>query len=412
MFHDPETTPAHRPQAAPPAGLGALDPLGLSFEEFLARARQDLGLTLPLATGLYKRFMREGVLPEHGSVVAAVPPIDRLTREETPEGELVKFITRVPASAPGQARPPLAGAVDHLEVESVLIPMVGKKGVRTHTLCVSSQVGCAMGCTFCETGQMGLIRSLTAGEIVSQWWNAAHALRTPPSNIVFMGMGEPLDNLDAVLGAIGALTDHHGAGFPMSKIVVSTVGRVDGIRRLAEVVRNRPGWKRLNLALSLNAPTDAIRDGIMPINRRWAMEELRRELLGWPRFGGSKLCVEYVLIPGVNDAPEHADLVAGFVAPFRTAAGKRTAMVNVIPYNPRRNSPWPAPDEASVDAFVARVASHGAYVTRRRTKGRTLMGACGQLGNEHIRGRRLVAPTLSGRELAPSRAGAAPAGGA
>jgi 23S rRNA (adenine2503-C2)-methyltransferase len=389
-----------------------LDPIGMSFADFVARARAQAGLALPRAADIYKALTRRGVTPDHPSIVAGVCPILRTTREETAEGELVKFISLVPASAPGRPRPALAGAVDHLEVESVLIPMVGKKGVRTHTLCVSSQVGCAMGCTFCETGQMGLIRSLTPGEIVSQWWNAAHALKTPPSNIVFMGMGEPLDNLDSVLDAIAALTDHQGPGFPMSKVVVSTVGRLDGIRRLAEVVRTRPGWKRLNLALSLNAPTDAIRDGIMPVNRTWAMNELRDELLRWPRFGGSKLCVEYVLIPGVNDAPEHADQVAGFVAPFLSPQGKRTAMVNVIPYNPRRNSPWPAPDESSVDAFVARVAAHGAYVTRRRTKGRTLMGACGQLGNEHIRGRRLVAPTLAGRELAPAGAGAAAAGGA
>ncbi|MBM4107245.1 MAG: radical SAM protein [Phycisphaerae bacterium] len=376
-----------------PEGPPTIDPLGLGFDEFVASARREHGLTIPAATEAYKRFFREGATDLPGVVRPLVSPVTRRVTEEGDDGVITKFVTAVPSAPPVPGRclgAPALAQLDTLAVESVLIPMVGKKGRRTFTLCVSSQVGCAMACGFCETGRMGLVRSLTPGEIVSQWWTATHTLAHPVSNIVFMGMGEPMDNLDNVLAAIAALTDHHGAGFPMSKIVVSTVGRLDGIRRLAEVVRTRPGWKRLNLALSLNAPNDCVRSELMPVNRRWGMGDLRGELLAWPRFGGAKLCFEYVLIPGVNDAPGHAAEVAAFVEPFRTPDGRRTAMVNVIPYNPRRDSPWPAPGEEQVERFVEAVAAHGTFVTRRRTKGRTLMGACGQLGDERIRRRRLV----------------------
>lgn len=376
-----------------PEGTPTLDPLALGFDEFVAAAKREHGLTIPAATEAYKRFFRAGATDLPAPVRPLVPPVSRRVSEDHEDGTLTKFLSAVPSTPPAPGRclgAPALAQLDTLSVESVLIPMVGKKGTRTFTLCVSSQVGCAMACGFCETGRMGLVRSLTPGEIVSQWWNATHTLGHAVSNIVFMGMGEPMDNLDSVLRAIAVLTDHHGAGFPMSKIVVSTVGRLDGIRRLAEVVRTRPGWKRLNLALSLNAPNDAVRSEIMPVNRRWGMGDLQRELLAWPRFGGAKLCFEYVLIPGVNDAPEHAREVSAFVDPFRTPDGRRTAMVNVIPYNPRRDSPWPAPSEEQVDRFVEAVGAGGTFVTRRRTKGRSLMGACGQLGDERIRRRRLV----------------------
>lgn len=376
-----------------PRDASSIDPLGLGFDEFVSECRRAHGLTVPAAQEAYRRFFRAGSLDLPAPVRPGVPPVARRVSEESPEGVITKFVSLVPAASPDGARAPgpALASLETLSVESVLIPMMGRKGRRTYTLCVSSQVGCAMGCTFCETGRMGLVRSLSAGEIVAQWWLARHVLGHGVSNLVFMGMGEPMDNLDEVVRAIGVLTDHNGAGLPMSKIVVSTVGRLDGIRRLGQIVRTRPGWKRLNLALSLNAPNDAVRSAIMPINRRWGLEALRRELLDWPRFGGTKLCLEYVLIPGVNDAPEHAREVADFARPFRTPEGKRTAMVNVIPYNPRRDSPWPAPEEEAVDRFVDALAREGVFVTRRRTKGRTLMGACGQLGDERIRDRRLVA---------------------
>ncbi|MFN0134041.1 MAG: 23S rRNA (adenine(2503)-C(2))-methyltransferase RlmN [Phycisphaerales bacterium] len=342
-----------------------------------ADARQlphPLGLTASAFAGAYAGI-RGGVTEAYralfrrgdASAVAGLrlPEPIRVLRSESPEGVVVKFVLGV---EPG------------LQTESVLIPMVGRTHGQTYTLCLSSQVGCAMGCTFCETAQMGLLRSLSPWEIVAQWFAATHALGTRPKNIVFMGMGEPLDNFEGVVGAIRVLTDHLGAAAPMSRIVVSTVGRLDGIAKLAAQVRE-PGWHRLGLAVSVNAPNDAIRSRIMPINRAMPMGALRESLLAWPIYGGAKICLEYVLIPGVNDAPADARELAEWARPL-------PACINVIPYNPRRDSPWPAPREEDVDRFLADLVAAGAYCKRRRTKGREMMGACGQLGNPELRRRR------------------------
>lgn len=229
---------------------------------------------------------------------------------------------------------------------------------------------------------MGLVRSLTPDEIVGQWFAARHHLGHEISNIVFMGMGEPLDNIEAVLQAIRVLTDHRGPALAMSGVSISTVGRLDGLARLREQVCST-GWRKLNLAVSINAPNDEIRSRIMPINRAMPLAELVRMLEGWPLRSSAAICAEYVLIPTVNDAPEHADELAALLAGVRCC-------INVIPYNPRRNSPWPAPEETAVAAFIDRLREHGAYVKRRRTKGRDTMAACGQLGAAEIRRRRLV----------------------
>jgi 23S rRNA (adenine2503-C2)-methyltransferase len=209
-----------------------------------------------------------------------------------------------------------------------------------------------------------------------------------PKNIVFMGMGEPMDNLDEVLQAIRVLTDRAGAGMAAANISVSTVGRVEGIRRYAEFVRT-PGYRRCNLAVSLNAPNDEIRSSIMPINRKHPMAELREAMLAFPPRASSAICVEYVLIPGVNDRLEHCDELCAYLKGIRCS-------LNVIPYNPRRDSPWPAPREEDVEAFLRRALENGQFVKRRGTKGRSVMGACGQLGNPAIRRRRWVDLSVDG----------------
>ncbi|HRJ49041.1 MAG TPA: radical SAM protein, partial [Phycisphaerales bacterium] len=354
----------------------------------------------------YRRLFRTGAT--HGIGVRA-DPVVRTESEESPEGEVLKFTQRIAANpvdgsrwgvgASGGSAERLA-AFGTLETESVLIPMIGRTGRSAHTLCVSSQVGCAMGCVFCETAQMGLIRSLTPDEIVGQWFAATHVLGRRPRNIVFMGMGEPLDNFDNVLRAISVLKDHNGAAVPISKITVSTVGRLDGLGRLREKL-GEPGWHRLNLAVSVNAADEALRSSIMPVNRSMPLSRLREALVDWPVYGGGKLCLEYVLIPGVNDTMADVHRVAEFVGPidahYRRSRGAATprCMLNVIPYNPRRDSPWPAPTEESVDGFLGALTALGVYAKRRRTKGRRLMGACGQLGNEAIRGRSSVGVTVS-----------------
>lgn len=377
------------------------DPLGTGHDAFVDAAVRA-GLTRPAAREVYHGVFRRGVL-EHRGVRARVGEVVTTEREESPEGPVIKFTQRVPATySPGAPETPTPGTslrlarFEELRTESVLIPMIGRRGERNYTLCVSSQVGCAMNCGFCETAQMGLIRHLTPAEIVGQWFAATHTLGHGVRNIVFMGMGEPLDNYENVIGAIGVLIDHNGAAIPASKISVSTVGRLDGLARLREQIHAH-GWHRLNLAVSLNAPNDEIRSRIMPVNRAMPMRDLRAMLIDWPVYGGGKLCLEYVLIPGVNDAREHAAELADFVGPIDAAYKQRTGndsprvMLNLIPYNPRRNSPWPAPSEESVDAFLGWVGAAGIYAKRRRTKGRDLMGACGQLGSAAIRGRMPVA---------------------
>ena len=351
-------------------------PLGWTHAAFVEAAR-DRGERPGAASGRYAEFYREG----RGDP-APTPP-HRVLESDSPEGVVRKFLLRVPGAPvrPGSRALPVLGEQD-LETESVVIPMQTRSGDRTFTLCVSSQVGCAMGCEFCETAQMGLLRSLSAAEIVAQWWAATHHLGERVKNVVFMGMGEPLDNLDETLRAIECLTDHRGPAVPMSNITVSTVGRVREMRRLRERVAQH-GWKRLNLAVSVNAPNDEIRDRIMPMNRAAPMDELVETMERWPVRNSSAICAEYVLIPGVNDADEHADELAKRLRNVRCC-------VNVIPYNPRRNSPWPAPREEDVERFLRRLESAGQFCKRRRTKGRDSMAACGQLGNERIRKRKLV----------------------
>ncbi|MCE7973591.1 MAG: 23S rRNA (adenine(2503)-C(2))-methyltransferase RlmN [Leptolyngbya sp. PLA1] len=380
----------------------SLNPLSHTSEEFVALAR-PLGVRTPAALAAYRACFRDGTLAA-GVARASVPEIGTEVREESPEGTVIKFTQRVPGVGPSPgaesgnhaARP----AFPDLRTESVLIPMISSRGERSYTLCVSSQIGCAMGCTFCETAQMGLIRSLSPAEIVGQWYAATHVLGIRPKNIVFMGMGEPLDNLPNVLQAIAVLKDHNGPHVPVSQITVSTSGRVDGIRALAEHVK-QPGWHRLGLALSLNAPNDTDRSAIMPLNRKWPLASLQEALLAWPQRSGNKVCIEYVLIPGVNDSPAHATQIADFFRPFGLLAAGRIAgqpimaVLNLIPYNPRRNSPWPAPTEDAVDAFLQRLIELGVFAKRRRTKGRSMMGACGQLGSEAIRKRRPVDLTIS-----------------
>lgn len=344
----------------------AIDILSVTCGAYLESAASR-GISRPCALETYRKAFREGVLEGNG-VRFGVAPIVRMHVEQGTK----KFVQRHD---------------DGLETESVILPIAGATGRVRTTLCVSSQIGCAMGCTFCETAQMGLMRNLNIAQIVGQWFAAKQLLLATIDNIVFMGMGEPMDNLDSVIGAIRVLTDRNGASIAPARISVSTVGRVDGIRRLASLVREE-GFGKLRLAVSINAPNDEIRGRIMPINRATPMKPLMQAMLEWPTDGRQRVLIEYVIIPGVNDALEHADQLCEYLRPLKCT-------VNVIPYNPRRNSPWAAPTEASVRGFVQRVHERGQFVKRRQTLGRSVMAACGQLGNPEIRRRKLVAVTSS-----------------
>lgn len=257
---------------------------------------------------------------------------------------------------------------DGHEFESVIIPM-GKPDNAWNTLCVSSQVGCARACTFCQTGRMGLIRNLTVDEILGQAHAAREAFAAPIRNVVFMGMGEPMDNLDNVIPAIKRFHEDRRNQIARRRITVSTAGRCDGIRRLG-----RLGWKRMGLAVSLNAPNDDIRSRIMPINRSDPMDQLRAAIAHYPIRAGGHILIEYVLIAGLNDHPDHARQLADYLQGLPTC-------VNLIPFNPCDGIEYRTPDGQTVDEFQQILMAAGQLAFRRHTKGRNALGACGQLGH-------------------------------
>ena len=239
------------------------------------------------------------------------------------------------------------------------------------TVCVSSQAGCGMACPFCATGQAGLTRNLSAAEIVDQ---VVAAQRTEAarggrvSNVVFMGMGEPLANYARVLGAVRRIVEAppHGVGIGQRSVVVSTVGIVPAIRRLTEE------RLQVTLALSLHAPDDELRDTLVPVNTRWPVREVLDAALGYTARTGRRLSIEYALIRDVNDQPWRADLLA------KRLAGK-LVHVNLIPLNPTPGSQWDASSPAAEQEFVRRLRSAGINATVRDTRGREIAGACGQL---------------------------------
>lgn len=257
---------------------------------------------------------------------------------------------------------------DKLEVETVLIPMQSGG-----TLCVSSQVGCKMGCAFCETGRMGLIRHLTTAEIVSQVFVARHHLGFDMRNVVFMGMGEPFDNYDQVMQAVKVLCDPKGLGFGSRHLTISTSGCVNKILRFAQ----EGDWTP-NLAVSINAPSDEERNRLMPVNKQFDMQQLYEAMDFYCRTTKRQILAAYVLLNGRNDTLEHADKLAAYLKGL-------DVKVNLIPYNPQTRDRFSAPELSVVDAFALRMREHGYRTLVRATKGQQIMAACGQLGNVKLR---------------------------
>ena len=251
-------------------------------------------------------------------------------------------------------------------VESVVSPARNRT-----TLCVSSQVGCAMGCRFCETGHMGFVRQLSAEEIVWQAYAARFILGHKISNVVFMGMGEPLDNFEAVAQAIRVLSDSRGMNIACCHITLSTAGHADGIRRLASL-----SFPNLRLAVSLHAATDSLRDSLMPINRKYRLARLKEELLAYPLEKGGVFLIEYVLLAGVNDTREHADQLAEYLEglPVR---------INLIACNAGRSAVFSAPDSEQVRRFCQRLVEKKLFVRVRLSRGQDVMAACGQLATRN-----------------------------
>ncbi len=243
------------------------------------------------------------------------------------------------------------------------------------TYCLSSQVGCAMGCTFCATGAMGILRNLTAGEIVGEVLTLMRKLGPDQGEkvtLVFMGMGEPLHNLDHVHRAIQVLCHKGGLGLSPRRITVSTSGLVSGIDKLSKL-EPRP-----LLALSLNATTDEARGTTMPVNRVWNLSKLREALNRWNLTKGEKFTFEYVLLSGVNDTEADADRLAAWLGDLKTAHN-----LNLIPMNEHDHAPFHEPVEERIQAFSDRLKNHGCFVTVRRSRGRDVRAACGQLVKEN-----------------------------
>jgi 23S rRNA (adenine2503-C2)-methyltransferase len=265
-------------------------------------------------------------------------------------------------------------------VESVLMryPATGTSRERV-TMCVSSQAGCGMNCPFCATGQAGLTRNLSTAEVVEQVLAGARALARGDvaggtgrvSNVVFMGMGEPLANYPAVLGAVRRFVDPtpDGAGMSARGITVSTVGLVPAMRRLAG--EGLP----VTLALSLHAPDDELRDTLVPVNTRWKVAEALDAAFEYTQATGRRVSIEYALIRDINDQAWRADLLARLL----NARGRGWAHVNPIPLNPTPGSRWTASDPQVETAFVAALRGRGISTTIRDTRGREIDGACGQL---------------------------------
>jgi 23S rRNA (adenine2503-C2)-methyltransferase len=271
-------------------------------------------------------------------------------------------------------------------VESVLMKYPDRV-----TMCVSSQAGCGMGCPFCATGQAGLTRNLSTAEIVGQVVAGERALQAGApshptstsrvSNVVFMGMGEPLANYKNVLGAIRRLSDPvpSGLGISQRSLTVSTVGLVPAIYRMIEENLT------VRLAVSLHAPDDEARDELVPVNRRWKVAEVLDAAWDYASATGRRVSIEYALIRDINDQPWRADLLGSLLA-------GHLVHVNLIPLNPTPGSKWTASRPGAGEEFVRRLEDHGVTVTVRDTRGREIDGACGQL-----------AATVTGRSVGPAR---------
>ena len=346
---DPSRLPA--PERAGPPSLWALLP-------------DDLAALGPLRGHpghLFSRLQRVATWGPDGPVVGKTA---RALLEHT-DGSLPELVETHPSSD-GATRCVLRTS-NGQHLEAVHMPRATRNP--RVTLCISSQIGCAMGCTFCATGTMGIVRNLTAGEMVGTVLTLMHALGPRSGHqltLVFMGMGEPLHNLAHVARAIEVLNDERGVGLSRNRITVSTSGLVSGIDRLAKLP------VRPLLALSVNATTDEARARIMPVTRTWGLAALRDALVRFPLRRGEKITLEYVLLRDVNDTDEDAQRLAAFARGFRHN-------VNVIPLNPHAGTALVAPDDDVVQRFARRLSALGCLCTVRQSRGRDVRAACGQL---------------------------------
>ncbi|MFJ2868804.1 23S rRNA (adenine(2503)-C(2))-methyltransferase RlmN [Kitasatospora sp. NPDC087314] len=343
--HLADLSPAERKEAVAELGEQPFRAKQLSNHYFGRMSNDPAGWTDIPATSREK--LTGSLLPELMSVVRHVSCDDDTTRKT------------------------LWKLFDGTLVESVLMRYPDRV-----TMCISSQAGCGMNCPFCATGQAGLTRNLSTGEIVEQIAAGMRALKAGEipggearlSNVVFMGMGEPLANYNRVLAAIRRLTDPAPDGFGLSQrgITVSTVGLVPAMNRLADEGLS------CRLALSLHAPDDELRDELVPVNTRWKVAEVLDAAWNYAEKSGRRISIEYALIKDINDQAWRADLLGRLIKNHRVH-------VNLIPLNPTPGSKWTASRPEDEREFVRRLQSHGVPTTVRDTRGQEIDGACGQL---------------------------------
>jgi 23S rRNA (adenine2503-C2)-methyltransferase len=327
---------------------------------------RELGYTRD-ARHLFGRIQRTNTWDDAGPVLsragqALIAPLD----------QSLPTVSDVVPSQDGSQRIVLS-LPDSTQIEAVHMP----RGDRT-TICLSSQVGCAMGCTFCATATMGLKRHLTANEIVGQLLAILHRFGPRSSsfvNIVFMGMGEPLHNVDALIRVLDVICDPAGLGISPSRITVSTAGHVAGLDRLIA------SGHRPELAVSVNAMKPDVRRHLMPIDRKWSLTDLRAALDRWNdvKRPHSKITIEYVLLRDVNDDLESASLLARWLRPRREGQEQLRHVVNVIPFNAWSGAPFTSSTTEAIDTFVTRLREEGCLVKVRLSRGQDSRAACGQL---------------------------------
>ena len=286
-----------------------------------------------------------------------------------------------------------------IEIETVYIPDVGRSGA----LCVSSQVGCTLNCTFCHTGTQALVRNLTAAEIVAQVQVAKDDLAEWPSdkedrllsNVVFMGMGEPLYNLDAVADALDILSDNEGIGISRRRITVSTSGVVPQLEALGTRTQAM-------LAISLHATNDPLRDELVPLNRKYPLAELMAGIRAYPGLSNARrVTFEYVMLKGVNDSPAEARALVNLIKGI-------PAKVNLIPFNPWPGSPYECSGWGAIETFAAILNKAGYASPIRTPRGRDILAACGQLKSESEKVRASVRRREAVSNAAPDETSLAP----
>jgi 23S rRNA (adenine2503-C2)-methyltransferase len=325
-------------------------------------------------------------LAEHFVVPRLAPAL--VTRSSDGTRKLLFQLDGVPAVATSGNRGGLGRGSRYAAIESVLIPDPSRL-----TLCISSQAGCGMGCTFCATARLGLLRNLSAEEIAGQVV-AAQAQLEPDehiSNIVFMGMGEPLANYGAVVQAIEILTAEWGLGFSPRRITVSTVGLVPAMQRLVADTA-------VNLAVSLSGTTEAQRGKLVPIDRRYSLQALVVMCRALPIPQHRRITFEYVLLAGVNDSLEDARRLVRLLHGIR-------CKVNLIPFNPFPGARYACPSETAIRCFQERLLAGGTHASIRQSRGRDIQAACGQLALAsdatapgEVQGDKVVIPAVFRRE--------------